>query len=431
MNQQSASNPAQTTRRSFLETTAVAGTLAALGNVHAAGSDVLRLGLIGCGNRGNGAAQQALRADASTRLVALADVFADQVQRSIDVLKRSDLAARVDVDAEHRFVGFDAYQRLINSGVDVVLMAAPPQFRPAHIEAAVRAGKHIFAEKPIAVDAPGVRRVRAACAEARQRNTAVGSGLCWRYHTVARASLKQIHDGAIGPITALHSTYNAALPNKPWPMRRQADWTDMEWQLRNWYWFTWLSGDHIVEQAVHSIDKAAWAERDRPPAAAVGMGGLQSRTAAERGQIFDHHAVVYEYADGVKHFHFCRQQNGTARDVSVHIHGTRGSCHVETGTITDLSGRVTWRCEERANVMHQAEHDELFASIRAGRPLNDGEFMSLSTMQAILGRMASYTGQRVTWEQALESQEDLTPPHYAWGPLPQTPVALPGVTRLR
>jgi predicted dehydrogenase len=437
MNQHRSADIDKASRRDFIKAGAAAvaaGTLAAeltlTQGAPVADSDLLRLGLVGCGGRGTGAALQALQADPHTKLVALADAFADQLQRSLDRLKKSEVADRVAVDVDHRFVGFDAYQKLIAGGVDVVLLAAPPHFRPAHLQAAIDAGKHVFAEKPVAVDAPGVRKVLAACAEAKRKNLAVVSGLCWRYNFTARDAIKQVHDGAVGDIVALQSSYNSGRPGKPWPMVREPGWSDMEWQLRNWYWFTWLSGDHIVEQAVHSLDKAAWAVHDEPPVSAVALGGLQSRSGGdERGQIFDHHAVVYEYANGLKHFHTCRQQMGCANDVSTHVFGTKGTCHVERGSIADRSGTEAWRYRGQQNVMHQTEHDEMYAALRAGKIINDGEFMCRSTMLAILGRMASYTGKKITWEQAMNSQEDLTPPAYAWGPLPKPAVALPGVTR--
>ncbi len=212
-------------------------------------------------------------------------------------------------------------------------------------------------------------------------------------------------------------------------MRREAGWGDMEWQLRNWYWFTWLSGDHIVEQAVHSIDKAAWALRDEPPHSAVSLGGLQARQAPELGTIFDHHAVLYEQAGGLKHFHYCRQQPGCANEVATHVIGTGGVCDVEKGLIRDHAGQVSWKCREKNNVMHQQEQNELFASLRAGRPINDGTFMCRSTMLAILGRMASYTGQQITWEQAMDSNDDFTLAHYDWDVKLEVPsIAVPGVT---
>ncbi len=422
-------------RRKFLQAGAVAaagtlaGELALAPAVHAAGSDLLRIGLIGCGRRGTGAAVQALKADPGTRLVALADAFTDQLQYSLETLQKSEVADRVAVDAGRRFVGFDAYQKLLASGVDVVLLCTPPHFRPAHLQAAVAAGKHVFAEKPVAVDAPGIHKVEAACAEAKRKNLAVVSGLQNRYHDEVRATIARIHDGAIGEVLVVQSAWNGNMPGKPWPMVRQEGWSDMEYQLRNWYFWTWLSGDHIVEQAVHSIDKGLWAVRDQAPASAVGLGGLQARRAPDRGQIFDHHAVVYEYADGRKHFHTCRQQRNCFNDISTQVVGTKGRCHVERGRIYDHAGQLVWQAPRKKRDAYQTEHDELFAGLRSGKIINNGDYMVRSTMAAILGRMATYTGRQITWEQALASKEDLSPARYAWGPLPTPTVAVPGVTR--
>lgn len=430
-------NP-RTSRRGFVKASAVAAGAGLMFDdriartAHAAGDDTLKLGLVGCGGRGRGAAIQALKADPHTRLVALGDAFADQIESSINLLKRADeeVSNRIDVSPDRSFVGFDAFQQVIDCGVDVVLLAAPPHFRPQHLEACIAAGKHVFAEKPVAVDAPGVKRVLAACQAAKEKNLAVVSGLCWRYDARARASIEQIHGGAVGKIVAMHSSYNSSRPGKDWPMRREAHWSDMEWQLRNWYWFTWLSGDHIVEQAIHSMDKAAWAMQDEPPASAVSLGGLQARPEQPTGTIFDHHAVVYEHAGGMKHFHNCRQQPGCTNDVSTEIVGVKGLCDVEKGVIRDHDGSVIWKYDGQKGVqMHQAEHDELFASLRAGKPINNGDYMAKSTMLAILGRMASYSGQKITWEQALDSKEDLSPPQYAWdAKLEIPPVAVPGIT---
>lgn len=421
-------------RRDFLASSTAAGVTLATAPIaraaYVAEDAPLRIGLVGCGGRGNGAAVQGLRADPGTELVAMADAFDDRIERALQTLKNTkDVADRVTVTRDKMFVGLDAYQKLIDSDVDVVMLGTPPHFRPAHIEAAVKADKHVFAEKPVAVDAIGVKRVLAACEEAKKRGRAVVSGLCWRYENRARASMQQIHDGTIGQIVAMHSLYNASRPGKVWPMVREANWGDLEWQLRNWYWFTWLSGDHIVEQAIHSMDKAAWAMHDEPPESAVSLGGLQARSADELGTIYDHHAVVYEHANGVKHFHSCRQQPGCTNDVSTHIIGTKGVCEVEKGVVRDHNGKTLWRYEGPKNVMHQEEQNELFASIRAGEPINNGDYMCKSTMLAILGRMASYTGKKISWEQAMNSEENFTPATYDWdAELDVPPIAIPGVT---
>jgi myo-inositol 2-dehydrogenase / D-chiro-inositol 1-dehydrogenase len=416
-------------RRTFLKTSAAAGaSLVALAPaVHAAGNDTLRIGLIGCGNRGTGAATQALKADPNLKLVAMGDVFADRLAGSLAQLKGDpEVAAKVDVSKDRQFVGFDAYKQVLGAGVDVVLLTAPPGFRPDHIEASVAAGKHIFAEKPVAVDAPGVRRVIAACAEARKKNLAVVSGLCWRYDAGKRETMKRIHEGAIGDLVALQCTYNTGYLRM---FPREKKWSDMEWQLRNWLYFTWLSGDHIVEQHIHSLDKMAWAMKDEYPIRASGMGGRQQRTDPAYGHIFDHHAVVYEFKNGVKLFSQCRQQKDCANDVSDHLMGTRGTCDVMKHTII---GEKPWRyrpADGPGGNMYQIEHNELFASIRAGKPINNADYMTKSTLMAIMGRMATYTGKIITWDMASGSRQDLMPAKLEWGSLPMPPVARPGITK--
>jgi predicted dehydrogenase len=427
------------TRRDFLAgaTAAAAGvTLASLApTVHAAGSDILRIGLIGCGGRGTGAAEQALTADPNTKLVAMGDMFADRLKDSLTRLRNNKaIGSRVEVIPDCCFTGFEAYKQVIPL-VDVVLLTTPPHFRPLHFKAAVEAGKHIFAEKPVAVDAPGVRAVLKAADEARRKNLTVVAGLCWRYHHGMRETLARVHEGTIGDITALQCTYNTG---GLWSFKREPKWTDMEWQLRNWLYYTWLSGDFNVEQHVHSLDKMAWVMQNEYPVSAVGSGGRQVRTDPLYGNIFDHHSVVYEYANGVKLFSACRQQVGCALDVSDHIMGTKGTCHIETssparGIIAD-GKKIRWQSvspgrKARRDDMYQNEHNELFASIRSGKPINNGDWMAKSSLMAIMGRMATYTGQVITWEMALNSREDLTPPAYEFGALPAPPVARPGFTK--
>jgi predicted dehydrogenase len=424
----------RTTRREFLTASTTGAALALAGfapGVHAAGDDTLKIGLIGCGGRGTGAATQALHADPNLKLVAMGDAFADRIESSLANLKLDgDIAAKIDVKPDQQFTGFDAYQKVLASGVDVVLLATPPHFRPIHLKAAVEARKHVFCEKPVAVDAPGVRTVMEVCREAKKKNLAIVSGLCWRYHHGKRETMKQVHDGAIGDIVALHTNYNV---HGLWHKKREEKMSDMEWQIRNWLYFTWLSGDHIVEQHIHSLDKMAWAMRDEPPVKAFGHGGRQSRTQPEFGHIFDHHAVCYEYANGAKLFSYCRQQDGTPNDVTDYIFGTAGTCDVMKHTITSRNPGVAPKRIASAkggkDDMYQNEHDELFASIRSGTPINDGEWMTKSTLMAIMGRMATYTGQLVTWEQALHSKENLTPASYEFGPLPIPEVARPGITK--
>lgn len=424
-------------RRRFLRTgaatVAAAGLFTAVEKsaavVHAAGSDVLRVGLVGCGGRGSGAAVQALRADPGTRLTAMADAFADRVELSLAGLaKHEDLAARVDVPADRRFSGVDGYKRLIDSGVDVILLASPPHFRPAHLEAAVEAGLHIFAEKPVAVDAPGVRRALAAAERAAQKGLSLVSGLCLRYSAGFRETVRRIQEGQIGRVTTLYANdYRGTL----WYKEPQSDWTEMHNQMRNWYYYTWLSGDFNVEQHVHFLDVCAWIMGDRYPVKAVGMGGRQQRTEPRFGNIYDHHSVIYEYADGARLISNCRQQRGCQNNLSAEVVGTQGtaSFRERRGGLSLVSDAEKWVYDGPENDIYQTEHDELFASIRSGKPLNNGQYMANSTLLAILGRMVTYTGQEITWEEAMQSKEDLTPPSYDWGPAPKAEIAIPGVTR--
>jgi len=424
-------------RRDFLKTStalaagALAGGLSIGRSAHAAGSDTLKVGLVGCGGRGKGAALNALRADKNCRLTALADAFDDYLQTCLtDLQKRA--ADQVAVDADHCFAGFDAYQRLIQSGVDVVILATPPHFRPQHLKACIDAGKHVFCEKPVAVDAPGVRSVLATTEEAAKKGLNLVSGLCWRYHYGVRETMKRILDGAIGDILAIQETYNTGTL---WHRGRKPGWTEMEFQMRNWYYFTWLSGDHNVEQHVHSLDKALWAMHDQPPLRAWGLGGRQVRTDPQWGNIYDHHAVVYEWPGDVPVYSFCRQMAGCFNDTSDIFIGSKGRANILKHRI---EGANPWRFEGQGGSMYDIEHQELFAAIRAGKPINNGVYMARSTMLAILGRMVTYTGKAITWDQAINSTEDLSPTRYAWNADPpilpdangRYPVAIPGVTKL-
>jgi predicted dehydrogenase len=423
-------------RRDFLKgstaavvASSLAGQLALAPRVFAAGSDLLKVGLIGCGGRGTGAASQALHADPSVQLTAMGDAFADKIEDSLATLKNLDVAEKVVVSSDRKFVGVDAYKQVIDSGIDVVILATPPHFRPAHLRYAVEKGKHSFVEKPVAVDGPGVRSMFATCELARQKNLAVVSGLCWRYHAGMRATFAQVLEGTIGEIVALQATYLTQTLKK---FPRKAEWSDMEFQLRNWNGFTWLSGDFNVEQHVHSLDKVAWAMRDQAPVKCTGVGGRQARTGAESGNVYDHFSVVYEYANGVKAFCACRQMDGCANDVTDHVFGTKGVARTVDHLDVIAGGKTVWKYRPAKgdnNDMYQAEHDELFASIRNGTPIHNGEYMTKSTLMAIMGRMSAYTGKVITWEQALNSKETLGPAKFEWGPIPTPPVAVPGVTQ--
>lgn len=427
--------PSVNTRRKFIQTSAtlaLGGVLAAhlrmAGGVHAAGSDTLKVGLIGCGGRGTGAASQALAADKNVVLHAMGDAFEDALQSSLATLRR-EAPDKVKVDPERCFTGIDAFKKVLDSGIDVAVLATPPGFRPVHFKAAVEAGKHVFCEKPMATDAAGVRSVMASVQVAKARKLAVVAGYCWRYDTARREFFSRLHDGAIGDLKAMYSTYYTG-PVKPMPpaSKRAPGMTDIEWQIRNWYNFVWLCGDSLVEQAVHSVDKIAWAMKDVPPLKAVAVGGRQ--IPAHGGNIFDHFHVNYEYANQVRAFLGCRQQTGCYNQNADYLMGTKGNGTVGVRQSPEFSGQNPWRFTGQNNNMYQTEHDELFASIRSGNPINNGDRMCTSTLMAIMGRMAAYTGLEVTWEQALNSTEQLVPENLDWNmKFEPPPIALPGITR--
>jgi predicted dehydrogenase len=432
-----------TSRRDFLKSTSVlaagaalAGGLAIGRGAHAAGNDTLKIGLIGCGGRGTGAATNALNADANCKLVAMADAFGDRLQGSLEGLKKefAEKPGKVAVDPDHCFVGLDAGDKLIASDVDVVLLAEPPHFRPMHLKAAIDAGKHVFAEKPVAVDAPGIRSVLASAEEAKKKNLNLVAGLCWRYDSGVRETMKRVLDGAIGDIKTIQETY---LTGTLWHRGRQPDWSEMTYQIRNWYYFTWLSGDFNTEQHVHSLDKIGWAMHDNPPFRAWGVGGRQVRSEPKWGNIYDHHAVCYEYGDGktveVRAYAFCRQNAGCYSDVSDIMIGTKGQADILKHRI---DGETKWQYNGPKPSMYDVEHQELFAAIRSGKTINNGDYLAKSTMLAIIGRMVDYTGQILTWEQAMNSKENLSPSAYSFDAEPpikpdadgKYPVAMPGVT---
>lgn len=337
-------------RREFLKgsTAAVVGgsvaaTLGTARMVHAAGDDVIKVGLVGCGGRGSGAAVNAANADKNIRITVMADVFPDQLKHAREVLGKQ-LGDKLAVKDEFCFHGFDAYQKVMKTDVDVVLLCTPPHFRPEHLRAAVEAGKHVFCEKPVAVDSPGVRSVLETCEKAKQKNLAIVSGLCWRYDYGVKETMKQIQDGAIGDIVAIQENY---LTGTLWQRPRQPDWSEMEYQMRNWLYYTWLSGDHIVEQHVHSLDKALWLMGDNPPEACVGLGGRQVRTDAKWGHIYDHFATSFEWPNGVRMYSFTRQMANCVGDVDDYVLGTKGQAIVLKNTIKGEKNCVT-RAKSRA-----------------------------------------------------------------------------------
>jgi predicted dehydrogenase len=414
------------TRRDFLKTAGAASLAAAIpGNLglHAAGTDAIKVGVLGCGGRGTGAALDALNAAPGVEVVALYDAFQDRIESSLKRL-REKAPEKTKVTDKTCFVGLDGYRGLLTiPEVNYVILAAPPGFRPIHYQAAVEAGKHVFTEKPVAVDPVGIRKFIAASDLARDKGLGVVAGTQRRHQKRYLELMKRIQDGQIGEIVGAQCYWNQG---DLWVKLREPAMSDMEWQCRNWLYFTWLSGDHIVEQHVHNIDVVNWALRALPKNV-VGMGGRQVRTAAEFGNIFDHFAVEFEYPNGVRVASYCRQIKGCADRVEERIVGTKG---VAFG-YGEIRGEAPWKFEGEETNPYVQEHADNIAAIRAGKPLNEGRQVAESTMCAILGRMSAYTGRAVSWDWGMNSSQlDLSPAKYEFGPLPVEPVAVPGTTPL-
>jgi len=415
------------TRRDFLKTSAASAALIAASttplasSLWASGSDVIRVGVIGCGGRGGGAALDCLRASPVTRITALGDLFKDRLDECLKKLTgENEFKDRVQVTPETCFTGFDNYEKVIASGVDMVILASPPGFRPTHLKAAVDAGKHVFMEKPVAVDAPGVRLVMECGEIAKAKGLGIVAGTQRRHQANYIETIKRIHDGAIGEILAAQCYWNQG---GLWHRGRQPEWTDVEWQIRNWLYFTWLSGDHIVEQHVHNIDVINWAMQ-ATPVKALGIGGRQVRVEEKYGNIYDHFVVEYEYPNGARCMSMCRQIDGCTNNVSERVVGVKGT----SNCADTIRGAVDWKYEGSAPSGYVQEHADLIESIRAGQPLNEAKRIAESCLTAIMGRMSAYTGQEITWEQALNSKENLMPEKLEFGPMPVAPVAMPGKT---
>jgi predicted dehydrogenase len=395
-------------------------------------NDLLRVALVGCGGRGTGAAIQALSTEGPVHLVAMADAFADRIESSLAEIVRA-CPERVDVPASRRFVGFDAYRQAIDLDIDVVLLVTPPGFRPMHFEYAVHKGRHVFMEKPVAVDAPGVRSVLAAAAEARRGNLKVGVGLQRHHDPQYQQTVARLQQGAIGELVLLRCYWNSS---GVWVNPRVPGMSEMTYQMRNWYYFNWLCGDHIVEQHIHNLDVCNWIAGTHP-ASAQGQGGRSVRTGPDTGEIYDHHCVEYTYAGGLKMLSQCRHIPGCWDSVSEHAHGTLGTADVSGGRIASRGG-WDWRYRGEPVDPYQVEHDRLFAAIRADLPHDEAENGAIATMTAILGRMATYSGRIVHWDEALASELSLAPERLAWDALPRSlpdaegryPVAVPGVTQV-
>jgi predicted dehydrogenase len=415
-------------RRDFLKgsTSAVAGVALAGGlsiarSAHAQGDDQIKVALIGAGGRGNGAAQNCLNVKDNIKIVAVADAFEDRAKGvANDLRKKGD---RVDIPDDRIFVGFDAYKQAIDCGVEMVILATPPGFRPIHYRAAIEAGKHVFMEKPCCTDAPGFRSLMETNKMVDEKGLKVGVGLQRHHQKSYIEGMKRIHDGELGKLLFLRAYWNGGAI---WIRKREPEQTEMEYQMRNWYHFTWVGGDNIVEQHVHNLDVCNWAMSDNlydpaHPVEANGMGGCQVRDNKGVGQIFDHHAVEFTYADGTKMFSQCRQIPDCTNNVSEAAHGTKGSSNCQVRT--------------RGPNPYDQEHVDLVAAIRKDEKFNEGWFGAVSSFTAVFGRMATYSGKVVKWDDAVAKGPSLQPETYAWDADPPVmpdedgnyPMPVPGV----
>lgn len=426
-----------TTRRDFLKSSAVAASAAVAGtqfiarNAYAAGSDVIRVGMIGCGERNTGAAAEALTADPGARLVAMCDILMDRVKARREEL-RGKKKDQVAVHDAHCFAGFDGYKQVIESS-DVVVIANAAKFHPFHAMAAIEAGKHVFVEKPHGTDPAGMKLLQRAIALAKKKKLSLVSGLQSRYHTGYAETVQRIHDGAIGDVVCIEENFLRA----PYVViERAPGLSELQWQCSTQYHFRWLSGDDVPQSLVHNLDRSSWVLRDAAPVKCHGLGGRSSMTALKYGDVFDHHSVVYEMENGVRIYALCRTTEGCYNDSSSTVFGTKGKASIMG---CQIWGENAWKCEGQCNP-YQIEHDVLFKSIRSGEPVNNGDYMVRSTMIGIMGQISCYTGEEITWERINQSnfayppkpedcRDDMEPPT-----LPDAtgsyPTLKPGYTRL-
>ncbi|MHC4282437.1 MAG: Gfo/Idh/MocA family protein [Planctomycetota bacterium] len=426
-----------TTRRKFLKSTAAlaGGALAnklTTGKVaYAGGSDIIRVGMIGCGGRNTGAAAQALTADPGTRLVAMCDIFMDRVKGKRRILK-DQKKDQVTVDDDHCFAGFDGYKHVIEAS-DVVVIANAAKFHPLHAMTAIKAGKHVFVEKPHGIDPAGLKLLQQAAEIAKQKGLCLVSGLHSRYHLGYAETVKRIQDGAIGDVVAIEENF---LRGPYGVIQRKEGLTELQWQCSTQYHFRWLSGDDVPQSLVHNIDRSSWAMGNKAPAKCHGMGGRSSMTEPIYGDVFDHHSVVYEFANGVLIYAFCRTTNGCYNNSSSVVLGSKGKASI---TGSRIWGETNWRWQGRCDP-YQREHDVLFKAIRSGEPVNNGDYMVRSTMITVMGQISCYTGKEVTWEQINKSDfyhppkpedchDDMEPPVTA-GAHGSYPVPKPGFTKM-
>lgn len=405
------------TRRNFLKTSAAAAAATALGTLdlarsaHAAGSGVIRVGMIGCGGRNTGAGAQALRADPGARLVAMCDIFLDRVKRAREAIK-SDLAGsqragQVQVPEDQCLVGFESYKKVIEAS-DVVLIANAAKFHPLHLMAAIRAGKHVFVEKPHGIDPYGIKMVQAACALAREKKLSVQSGLHSRHHPGYIETVQRIHDGAIGKVVGIEENFLRA----PYGViGRDPGLTELQYQVSTQYHFNWLSGDDVVQSLVHNVDRASWVLHNTAPVKCHGLGGRSTMVEEIYGNVFDHHGVIYEFGNGVRMYAFCRTTNGCYDESSSLVFGAKGKASILNCRIW---GAINWRWSGGGTDPHQVdpyqiEHDKLFAAVRSGNPINAGDYMARSTMIGIMGQISCYTGKEIAWDE-INASEFYYPP---------------------
>jgi len=426
MKNKSDKQDSELTRRDFIKTSAAAGAAAlasSSSNVFAAGSDTIRVGIIGCGGQGTRDLISCVKSSPGVEIKAMGDLFEDHLKQSLDKL-RKDVPAAVKVAPDKRFVGFDAYKKVLQCDVHMVLLTAPPHWRAEHFEAAVKADKHVFMEKPGGVDPKGIRSVIQTAELARQKGLSMVAGTQRRHSKKYQETIRRIHDGQIGQIVAAQGYWNGGDMLGYWKWYEKEGLSDMEWQCRSWPWFTWTSGDHIVEQHVHNLDVINWALQAHPEQC-VGMGG---RAVRDLGNIYDHFAVEYEYPNGVRVSSMCRQINGCTDRIAERVVGTKGVADVDSGVI---DGEKPFKYEGPDPDHYVQEMADLIKSIRNGSAINEGKQVAESTMNAIMGRMSTYTGRALKWDWAMNASKlDLSPPKYEFGDLPMRPVAVPGQTKL-
>lgn len=424
-------------RRTFLKTSTLAASAVALGGLdiarsaHAAGSDILKIGMIGCGGRNSGAAVEALTADPGARLVAMCDIFRDRIEAKRTLIKQAR-GDQVQVPDDNCFVGFEGYKHAIEAA-DVVLIANAAKFHPFHAMAAIQAGKHVFVEKPHGIDPRGVRLMQQACDLAREKNLSILSGLHSRFHAGYIETVQRIQEGAIGDIAYIEENF---LRSPYGVTDRKPGLTELEWQCSTQYHFRWLSGDDVPQSLVHNMDRASWVLGNAVPIKCHGLGGRSSMVQPVYGDVFDHHSVVYEFEKGVRVYALCRTTTGCYDEDSSLIFGTKGKASIKMCHIT---GEKSWKWNGQCNP-YQVEHDHLFAGIRSGKPVNCGHYMARSTMITVMGQISCFTGQEVTPEQIYQSEfyyppkpeectDGMEPPAKP-GPDGSYPVCVPGRTKL-